>query len=571
MKQQIMKPIFLFSFILFCLIVLTPVDTVFAYQISTTDVDFNDAFAISPVKFDLIMEAGAKLDKQIVVINKSRDDLIFELSIEDFVASKNSEETISFLGEESGQNFSLKDYIKPEISSFTLAPKEQISFNVNINLADDIIAGSHYAALIASAKKKTIGEFSQVESLSRVASLFLLNVKRAGGAVDNSAIAMDNGSLQKLEVGWDKEKSAPNIQMTFKNDNQTHLVLNGRVEINNFLGKKIDQADFDSWYVLPNSARQKTINLSEKLFWGKYSVRVEVFWKDGDTNKEYRADKNINFWVLPSKLIIIFMSIILVLLIILSVFFLKKFKKPLSIFVILILFVMLNFYHIAYAEMNSSNYRIMNESINFGGTEFGKSTNYNVSDSMGGVGGNGQSASYQMFGGTRLPATLSISTASNASMSSCAQSGGCSSSASLSWTVTTDNLDGYSLSISASTNPAMQTSGGTFADFSPTSGATSFWSVGSTASAFGFSVGASGQTDILSVFKDDGTNCSAGSTLARCFRGFNGTTAVQIVNRTTPAVSGNATTVNLQAEIGNNHTQTAGSYTATITATASAL
>lgn len=565
-----MKLGILFLLIFFCLAILAPIDNVFAYQISATDVDSDDAFAISPVKFDLTAEAGVKIERRIVIINKSRDDLIFKLSVEDFVASDNGEETVRFLGEESGQKFSLKDYIKPEISDFILAPKEQISFNVNISLPDDITTGSHYAALIASAKRKAADEFSQIESLSRIASLFLLNVKRAGNIVDN-AIATDNGSLQKLEVNWGKNKSAPDVQITFRNDNQTHLVLNGGVEINNFLGKKIDQADFNSWYVLPNSARQKTINLSKKLFWGKYSASVKVFWRDGDINKEYQDNKNISFWVLPSKLIIIFMSMTLILLIVLFLLYLKKFKKLFSVFVILILFAMMNFYHIAYAEMYSSNYKIMNESINFGGTEFGKSTNYNVSDSMGEVGGNGQSANYQMFGGTRLPATLSISTASNASMSSCAQSGGCSSSASLSWTVTTDNLDGYSLSISASTNPAMQTSGGTFADFSPTSGTTSFWSVGSTASAFGFSVGTSGQTDILSVFKDNGTNCSAGSTLGRCFRGFNGTTAIQIVSRTTPAVSGNITTVNLQAEIGNNHTQTTGSYSATITATASAL
>ncbi len=155
-------------------------------------------------------------------------------------------------------------------------------------------------------------------------------------------------------------------------------------------------------------------------------------------------------------------------------------------------------------------------------------------------------------------------------MTSCSQSTACTSDSTVSWTVTTDNSSGYTLALSASTAPALKSGGNSFSDFSP-SGTTGFWSVGATASVFGFAVGSSGQTDIVSAFKDDSSACSAGSSVGSCYRGFNGTNSIQIVSRSSAASSGNATTVKLRAQVGSSYVQPIGTYSTAVTAMAAAL
>jgi hypothetical protein len=222
--------------------------------------------------------------------------------------------------------------------------------------------------------------------------------------------------------------------------------------------------------------------------------------------------------------------------------------------------------------MQSTNYQITEDSVTVGGIESSSSTSYSLKDTIDGVGGNASSSSYGLRGGYRSTAfsSISISTPSNVTLSSCAQAVACSSDGTVNWTVTTDNVSGYALSISASTAPALKSGSNSFTDFTP-SGTTGFWSVGASASAFGFAVGSSGQTDIVSAFKDDGASCGSGSGVGSCYRGFSGSTAIPIVSRNSSMSSGNTTTLKLKAQIGSNYVQPVGTYTATITATAIAL
>ncbi len=134
------------------------------------------------------------------------------------------------------------------------------------------------------------------------------------------------------------------------------------------------------------------------------------------------------------------------------------------------------------------------------------------------------------------------------------------------WTVTTNNAVGYTLSLNASTNPALQGTGGRQFTDQGTTPAT--WSV-SNAYKFGFSVRG---TDINSTVYGTDTDClGSGADIPSTtlkWRGFTGTTAIPVATTTLPTLmAGSATTMCVATEQ-NGVFAPSDTYTATITATA---
>ncbi len=220
--------------------------------------------------------------------------------------------------------------------------------------------------------------------------------------------------------------------------------------------------------------------------------------------------------------------------------------------------------------MSSTNYRIIADSVNSGGL-LGSSTSYNIEDTLGEIAtGDSQSSSYKLLAGYQAMKlnVISISSPSNVALGTLPTSGGGTGNGSAVWTVATDNLAGYALSIRATSSPALTSGSNSFADYTPVSSIPDYtFSVGSTDSEFGFSPEG---VHIVSRFKDDGSACNTGSgdTADRCFDAFstNDQTVAQYAFANWP--NGTATTVKFRAEIGSAKIQQPGTYTATIIATA---
>lgn len=146
-------------------------------------------------------------------------------------------------------------------------------------------------------------------------------------------------------------------------------------------------------------------------------------------------------------------------------------------------------------------------------------------------------------------------------------------SGSATWTVTSNNTSGFSLALKASTAPAMQKGTDNFADYTEaTAGTPDYtWSVAAADSEFGYTVEPATVADTAQFLKDNGTVCGGSGTLNTanaCWTKFT-TSDVTVVNRTTATSgTGEAEVVKFQAQSGASHYQPAGTYTATITATA---
>jgi hypothetical protein len=221
--------------------------------------------------------------------------------------------------------------------------------------------------------------------------------------------------------------------------------------------------------------------------------------------------------------------------------------------------------------MQSTNYRIQSDSVNIGGG-FASSTNYSEESTVGEVAtGFATSTNYALDAGYQQgDFYLAISAVGDVVMTPTigGVTGG-ASDGSTSVTVTTDNYAGYTLSIVASTSPAMQSGSATIPDYTP-SGASPDYTFANTASESQFGFSPEGG-DIASRYKDNGINaCNTGSsdTASRCWDGLS-TTPTTIASRASAnQPGGTETTLRFRVEVGSGAAQKEGTYVATTTVTA---
>jgi len=223
--------------------------------------------------------------------------------------------------------------------------------------------------------------------------------------------------------------------------------------------------------------------------------------------------------------------------------------------------------------MQSTNYKIESDSVNFGGG-FSSSTNYTLESTAGEIAtGESGSASYNLRAGYQQMhgSTISISAPSNVIMTPTISGiAGGVSNGSTTVTVTTDGSAGYALSIKASENPALRSGANTIADYVPVGIPDFTFTTGASDSHFGYSPEG---INIVTRFKDDGINCNIDTqdTSSACWDGLD--TVDEIIAQSASANTplGSTTTVKFRVEIGGSVVQAPGTYVATTTLTAVAL
>lgn len=226
---------------------------------------------------------------------------------------------------------------------------------------------------------------------------------------------------------------------------------------------------------------------------------------------------------------------------------------------------------------SSTNYRIERDSLNVGGL-LATSTNYRIEDTVGETGtGIGTSTTYNLYAGyqqfeTAAATTLTITAPTDVTLSpAISDTDGGTANGSAAWTVTTNNVTGYSLTIKADSSPALASSGSSFADYSPAGANPDFaFSVGANESVFAFSPEGD---HIVSTFKDDGSTCNTGATdtADACWDGLSTTAATIAQSGSANSPAGTETTVKFRAAAGASKSQSSGAYQATVTLTATVL
>lgn len=221
--------------------------------------------------------------------------------------------------------------------------------------------------------------------------------------------------------------------------------------------------------------------------------------------------------------------------------------------------------------MTSSNFRVQSDSINSGGL-FSSSTNYSLEDTAGEVAtGEATSTNYQLKAGYQQmqEVFLSLSNVNDVVMSpSLPGITGGVATGSASFKVITDSPSGYSITIEASNNPAMQSDSSSILDYVPV-GLVPDFSFVTDVNDYHFGYSPEGP-DIALRYQDFGGVCgvSGSDSVDSCWDGLS-MSPNEIVNSSSPNHPlGATTTIKFRVGLGGGTAVPAGDYIATTTITA---
>ena len=219
------------------------------------------------------------------------------------------------------------------------------------------------------------------------------------------------------------------------------------------------------------------------------------------------------------------------------------------------------------AVATSTNYQLQSDSINFGGG-LSTSTSYSQESTFGEIAtGEATSTTYMLRAGYQQMQEVYISMTAPGDVTLSPSLGGLTggtSNGSTTVTVTTDSPAGYSLSIQAQNNPAMQSGSNTIVDHVTLISRNFFTPVAS--ARFGFSIFG---VDTVSDFYSNGSLCGSGTNVAlECWRGLQTTPYLVAQGSGANHPSGVNTTINFRVGVNAGAGVASGVYTATTTLTA---
>lgn len=284
-----------------------------AYQIQDLPgTEVKGDVVLGPTKVEFFLNPGEKATKELMITNRTGETITFTLGVEDFTGSRNVNESVVFLGDAEGP-YSLKDWLKPEVSEFTLKHGQRIHLPVEISIPLDADPGGHYGVVFAVIKSPfSEGEGGekavqgQISIVSRAGSLFFI---RVNGETEEEGLLTDLKTSKKFY-----EKGPIPFQVFFENNGSVHLTPYGTIEIKNILGKKVDEIELDPWFVMPDSLRLREVNWEKGFLFGKYTAVISV-------NRGYQDiidQKSVEFWVIPWKIVL---AVLIVLILIILFFY----------------------------------------------------------------------------------------------------------------------------------------------------------------------------------------------------------------------------------------------------------
>jgi hypothetical protein len=281
-----------------------------AYRIEAPSwITVENDFVLGPGKTEVWVDPGEVVKKDLTITNRTGKTTGFKIDIEDFRGSRDPEQTVVLLGQTKGP-YSLRDWLKPEITEFDLKQGEQMTLSIEVLVPADVEPGGHYGAIVVSTKpsaEQIAAEKGKVTGgvkvQSRIGALFFVRVK---GNVN------ENGALKDFKITGGKnffEKGPINFEILYENNGSVHLVPYGIIEIKNILGKKIDEIEIDPYFAMPDSLRLRDVKWERSFLCGKYTASLSL-------NRGYKDiidQMSLSFWVIPWKIIlVVFLALVLV-------------------------------------------------------------------------------------------------------------------------------------------------------------------------------------------------------------------------------------------------------------------
>lgn len=290
---MLLKRVLIYTALVSAFVALSPLESAALTINSTSNTASNHDFVVGPGKVDLILNPGESAERQIIVTNRLGESMTFNLDVEDITSSSDPKQVVALLGDERGP-YSLKDYVKPEVSSVTLKHGERAAINVEISIPTDAEPGGRYGSIVVATSATTgsmVGDSVQTEAnvsvISRLANLFFIRIR---GDVKESGTITGFEATKRFNTS-----SNIDFDINYQNSGNVHLLPYGTISISNIFGAKVGEVAVDPYFALPQAERWRQISWRPPFLLGYYTATLNLNLGYSDIVDE----KSFAFWVLP--------------------------------------------------------------------------------------------------------------------------------------------------------------------------------------------------------------------------------------------------------------------------------
>lgn len=272
-----------------------------AFEKTKIDLPAQNDFVVEPGKTEIFLNPGQSEVRNISITSRIDKPVKFKLTTEDMVGNDSHESPVKLLGDEKGP-YSIKDFMKPEITEFTLNLGEKITIPVTVSVPSNAEPRGYYGALIVSNEPEVTEESQSKDAqgktrlVSRIGSLFFLRINGEG---------RESGSLESFKISGPSkmfyEKRPKSFEISFKNTGNVHLVPHGMITIKNIIGRDVGAIPVDAYFSLPDSTRYREILWDEGTGLGRYTAHLSLYPGYGNLNQE----SEVSFWIIPWRILAI--------------------------------------------------------------------------------------------------------------------------------------------------------------------------------------------------------------------------------------------------------------------------
>lgn len=266
-------------------------------------------FVVGPAKIEVEVSPGETKIVVLTVENRTGRRQTFTISFEDFVGSKNLEETVALLGSEKS-DMSLKDFLFVEKKEFSLEQGDRLILPVNISLSGNASPGGKFGAILVSAKNDSRGisaddrAYIGTNVVGQVATLIFATVP-GDTSIQGQLISFATKGQKKF-FGT----SNISVRLTYENTGNVNLNPYGGITVTNMFGKVVQKIPLDPWYALPDSLRIRDVVIVGDQMFGKYTATAQINRGYGDIVDE----KLISYFVFPPGYIVLIIIFVIALL-----------------------------------------------------------------------------------------------------------------------------------------------------------------------------------------------------------------------------------------------------------------
>lgn len=285
------------------MLLMLPISSVSAFTIkSLPGLAVTGDFALSTDKIELALNPGDTTVRNISVTNRTGRDSKFKIEIEDFGPSDRIEELTKLYGDDMGP-YSLRRYLVPEISEFTLKQGEQISIVIAISIPYNVPAGGLYGCvLVSNIPSVDLSEADEAQIQNNPNSYLgtLFFVKVNGETIESGRLTSFD-PLRSIYTAFPVR-----LKYTFNNDGNIYLTPKSTIVIKNIFNSIVGEIKTDPFFVLPDSERVVTEEWPNRFMFGRYTATINL-----DRGYGGNTDiKTISFWVFPDYVILLLVVLV---------------------------------------------------------------------------------------------------------------------------------------------------------------------------------------------------------------------------------------------------------------------